>query len=129
MRRGRPMVRRRRPMVRRRPPTPKVLRRKPPVPGIPIPRIPLPPIPDIGIKWGDVDRLRPQIDFHTGEERIHIVNLPNFSGGSAQDPPRDGDDPPGGIGDRIEVPITAHHEASLAAIRLQGSLRAIEWFL
>jgi hypothetical protein len=116
------------PMVRR-PSTPKVLRRKPPVPGIPIPRIPLPPIPDIGIKWGDIDRLRPQIDFHAGKERIHIVDLPNFGGGGAQDTPSDGDGPPGGIGDRIEVPITAHHEASLTAIRLQGSIRTIKRFL
>jgi hypothetical protein len=124
----RPMVRGR-PMVVMRPPTVKMLRRKPPVPGIRIPRIPLPPIPDIGIKGGDVDRLRPQIDFHTGEEWIHIVDLPNFSGRSAQDTPRDGDNSPGGIGDRIEVLITAYHEASLAAIRLQGSIRAIERFL
>jgi hypothetical protein len=121
MARGRPMV--------MRPPTAKMLRRKPPVPGIRIPRIPFPPKPDVGIKGGDVDRLRPQIDFHTGEERIHIVDLANFGGGGAQDTPRDGDNSPGGIGDRIEVLITAYHEASLTAIRLQGSIRAIERFL
>jgi hypothetical protein len=124
----RPMVRGG-PMVAMRPTTVKMLRRKPPVPRIRIPRIPLPPIPDIGIKRGDVDRLWPQIDFHTCEERIHIVDLANFGGGGAQDTPRDGDNSPGGIGDRIEVLITAYHEASLTAIRLQGSIRAIERFL
>jgi len=82
-------------MVTRRPPTPQVMRRRPPVPGIPIPGIPLPPIPGIGIEWADVDSLRPQIDFHTGEERIHRANLPDLVGGGAQHAPRDGDDPPG----------------------------------